>query len=142
MESDDEDEGVFLASDAVDDGDGVSESDFSYITVTTPGHEVSEGWPTVLNTWRNRALAAGWEVKVGHSVAHHAERLWKNGSTRSPEQVRELWWINAVKDGKYITVTYTFAAGKALSQFTSRTVRGVYRLLSDKGMQEVIKGEQ
>lgn len=137
-----EDEGVFdLPKSADSDADdSVLESDFAYVTVTIPGHEVSEGWPKTINTWRNRCLASGWEVKVGLSEAHYATQYHKNGNVKKNECDIKHWWLNAVKNGKYITIAYTKDADTDDTLYTSRTIRGGWRGLSDKEMQEVVKG--
>jgi hypothetical protein len=138
-----EDEGVF---DLPQPGganldDSVLESDFSYIHVTTPGHEIHEGWPKVITTWRNRLLASDWLVKVGLSESHFDEQLHKNGNVKKAEHDVKTYWLNGLKGSQYVTILYDFDAETGDTIRTSRTVRHVERLLGDKEMQAVIKGD-
>lgn len=113
---------------------------FSHVTVTVPGHEVFEGWPNTLQTWRKRLLDAEWLVKMGFAQAHHDTTYYKNGNVNAEEHDEETWWINALKGGKYVTISYTYAPkkDKMTNIFTARQVRGVNRNLSDKEMQEAV----
>jgi hypothetical protein len=100
-------------------------------------HEVESGWPSVITTWRNRLLANDWKFKVGHSAAHNPDTYWQNGNLRKAAHDVHMWWINAIKDGRYITISYALIDGK--TAWSSRTVRGVMKLQSDAYMREIVE---
>lgn len=125
---------VVPASEPADD----TEPGPAAITITTPAEEVDSGWPTALGTWRKRALENGWEVKVGHSVAHHGDRYYLNGNLAKAAHEEEQWWLNAVKGTRYVTISYCIVDGKSQSNLTYRGLRGGWKNLSDAEMKEVI----
>lgn len=111
------------------------------ITVTIPAHEVTEGWPKALSTWRKDALAAGWEVKMGHCAYHVADVWLKDGSAiRYPAKDEAHWWMNAVKGNRYATVTYTTKADGKTKEI-SRIMNGEFRLLSGAEMKEKLNAD-
>lgn len=130
--------GVAPGPDVSDDDDPVEP-----ITITTPAHEVdpdslkAAGAPGALTTWRNRLLANDWRYKVGHAAADHADTFNKNGTVKKEAHHTDTWWINAIKGGTYITITYTIVEGKTAR--SSRTVRGEMRLYGDKEMKELVE---
>jgi hypothetical protein len=109
------------------------------ITRTVPAREVDSGWPSTINTWRNRLLANDWKVKVGFAEAHHEDLYYKNGSLRKPAHDEQMWWINAAKPGRYVTISYGYANGKNI--MTARTIRGQQRLVSDAEMKDAVEAE-
>lgn len=120
------------------DGDGVPGA----ITITQPATEVRDGgWPKGITTWRNRLLAAGWEVKVGYCAADVAETYTKAGTVKKKAHEESQWWINSVKDGRYLTISYVFDNGKPVGGRTSRRMRGQDKNLSDAWLQEIIMSE-
>lgn len=133
---------VEVASSDDGDSDDLPES----ITVVIPATEVPENWfnigaPQSLRTWRNRLLANDWTFKCGASQAWHEDKYYKNGNLDQPAHFEEVWWINAIKDGKYITISFTLRDGKVYSARTSRTVRGEMRLYGDKEFKEMVESD-
>lgn len=129
-------------ADDPDAGDDLPEP----ITITIRATEVPDKWfsagaPRALITWRNRLLANDWEIKQGACQSWHEDRYYKNGKLDAPAHWEELWWVNAVKDGKYITVTYNIRNGAVYSARTSRTVRGEMRLYGDAEFKEMVENE-
>lgn len=116
------------------------------ITITIPATEVPEKWfnigaPQALRTWRNRLLANDWTFKCGACQAWNDTTYYKNGNVNQPAHWEEIWWINAIKDGKYLTISYNIRGDKVYSARTMRQVRGELAALSDKAMKEMIEGE-
>jgi hypothetical protein len=123
-----------------DDDDDLPEP----ITVTTPAHEVDESalkgnCPRALLTWRNRLLANDFLVKVGHSIAWHEETFYKNGNPNQPEHEEHQWWINALKDGQYITISYNVVDGAANSTRTVRKLNSEMRNYGDAELKELVE---
>jgi hypothetical protein len=123
------------------DSDSVSEP----ITVVIPATEVPEDWfnvgaPQSLRTWRNRLLANDWTYKCGASQAWHDDRYYLNGNLDSPAHFEEVWWINAIKDGVYITISFTLRGDKVYSAHTARRVRGEMKNYGDKEFKAIVEG--
>lgn len=138
--------GRIVAVAADSDTDSDVEPDESAITVVIPAHEVPENWfnigaPQGLRTWRNRLLANDWTYKCGGAVAWAADSFYKNGNLNQAAHWIDTWWINAIKDGKYITISYTMRDGVVYGARTSRTVRGEMRLVGDKELKAIVEGE-
>jgi hypothetical protein len=121
-----------------DDGD---DDDLSgSVTVTIQAHELSDGWPQSINTWRNRLLANSWTVKVGHCKAVWDDQYYKNGNLKKLAHEEEQYWVDAVRGDKYVTISYNYVDGKVQGQRTFRQVKSEwFRKYSDKEMQELIK---
>jgi hypothetical protein len=116
------------------------------VIITIPGQEIPEKWfnlgaPRALLTWRNRLLANDWEFKCGASQARNETTYYKNGNVNQPAHWEEMWWINAIKDGEYVTISYNLRDGKVYSARTSRTMRSRWGLLGDKEMKELVEAE-
>lgn len=114
---------------------------FSSVVVTSPAREVESGWPSVLNTWRNRLLANDWQVKVGTATSFWPTTYAKNGNVKRAEHEVVVWWINAAKPKRYITIAYETVDGKIVPNRTTRMIRGIMRLLSDAEMKDAVEAE-
>ena len=114
------------------------------VVITTPAHEVLDESelrqiPRGLKTWRNRLIANDWETKVGHCVAWCETSYYGNGNVRAEEHEEEQWWINAVKDGKYLTISYNLRNGETYGANTVRKLSGVGRNIGDKELKEMVE---
>ena len=124
----------------MDDPDDTAEPESEpEVVITVPAHEVESGWPGVITTWRNRLLANDWQVKVGSATSQNPDTYWQNGNLRKAAHEGQMWWINAAKPGRYITISYYYEAGKNVR--TSRTIRGILRLLSDAEMRDAVEAD-
>lgn len=128
-------------------GDSDAESDApeepeAAIVITVPAHEIEEGWPTALGTWRKRLIAGGWDLKVGHASAEVADVWLVDGSAiRYPGWTCDTYWINAVLGDDYLTIGYTLKNGASLSNRTLRhSAKYWWRKWSDKEMQDYVMG--
>ena len=124
-----------------DVADGEDDAEEAPIEVTVPAHEIEEGWPSSIGTWRKRLIAGGWDLKVGHSQAEIADVWRKDGSAiRYPAWTCDTFWIDAVRDDDYVTIAYTFKDGKSQSARTLRHSRKLwYKKFGDKQMQEYVR---
>lgn len=129
-----------VARDADDDDDDL-DGTFAGVVVTVPAHEVESGWPSVLGTWRNRLLANGWQFKIGSATSFWPTTYAKNGNVKKAEHTVVVWWINAAKPGRYLTIAYETVDGKVVPNRTSRQIRGIYRKISDAEMKDAIEAE-
>lgn len=127
--------------DPVDEPDDDLLESFAGVTITVPAHEVTEGWPRALGTWRNRLLANGWEVKVGTAETNWPTTYAKNGNVKKKEHDVVVWWLNGAKPGRYVTIAYEFVNGTAVGNHTTRMIRGQYRLLSDAEMKDAVEAD-
>lgn len=129
-----------IAAAAGPDPDSIDDDDLpGTITITEPPHEYTEKLPQGLSTWRNRLLANDYEVKVGRSVAWHADTFWKSGKLRKGAHSESQIWINAWDGVRYVTVSYNFIDGKTVSQNTVRKVSGIGHNLSDAELRELVE---
>lgn len=120
---------------------GDDEEEDGAVTILVPGHEVSEGWPKALGTWRKRCLENDWQIKVGYAQARIEDVYYADAAkgVKKPAHVVEQWWLNATDGTEYLTISYTQVDGK--TKRSSRAARSIDGLLSDAEMQKVVKHE-
>lgn len=123
------------------DGSDDSAESYGEVTVTSPAREIDGGWPNALGSYAKLALANGWRIKMGHSSARHDAILYvdKLKGIKTAAHAETQWWMNATRDGVYVTVSYNEKNDKATC--TRRFVRGDMTQLSDKEMKELIKSD-
>jgi hypothetical protein len=130
--------GRTAVAEPIAESDDDAPDDLGAVTIIQPAKEIESGWPSVINTWRNRLLANDWHVKVGHSIAHWGDQRYKNGNLKKAEHEEEQYWINAVKGSEYVTISYNVESGKTNSTRTVRRALTVPHSLSDAELRELV----